>query len=119
MRTGQPHATPDEGEKRVRQPVEPAQASFRGGILQVQIRPLVQKSIRADSGNEVGPEAVRAQVASAHVVVALKRDYSPAERPFRQQRSSRLVDDTDMLSYRWSFSVTKMLGWGAGNSIFD
>ena len=69
----QRHPPPNEGQERVRQPIEPAQILRGLPTLELQVQPHVQELVGAQPGHAVHLEGVRTEVLPPNVEVALER----------------------------------------------
>ena len=78
MRSGQPDTVPDEGEERVRQPVQPAEIPHPVAAGEMKVEPDIKEFVDTEAGKAVRPEPIGGHILSADVVVTLERSNSPA-----------------------------------------
>ena len=93
MITGQRNPEADKWKQWVRQPVHPSQTLFRPGVGKQPIHPNVKELIQAETRNVIRLERTVFQIATADVVVSLKRSDAPTDWTVSQHRSGCPVRD--------------------------
>lgn len=110
MFSGNGHAKPDEREKRIRQPVFPAEILRDRAVRRRKVQPDIQKFVDTNSGEIVGSKTVCPKVFFSDVIVSFKRRDRPAHRPVGNQSSGSNVCDSYVFAGHDSFLLRLFCG---------